>query len=451
LTQSLEKANVHFMDSTSIDFNSGLVAKTQQLFEKADLKGCFKKGDRVAVKVHMGEWGNTAYLRPVLVRVIVDKIKESGGKPFVTDTTTLPYYTIASRQTAEDYLITAAYNGFTEETMGCPIVIADGPFGLDDIYIDFPEGIVLDETYIAKAIAEADAMIAVSHFKGHDWGVYGGSIKNIGVGCVSKRGKTILHMCLHPKVGIKDWEFDGTFCKGKVCEEWTVCQNLCPAEAIEVLEDKLTYDLEKCIGCLACCELVYKCSIRTMPKEWYEYTVIGMADSASAVIKCLGKEKAGFITFGIDISPSCDCGQFADRPIMPNLGVFASKDMVAIDTAALDMTMQMRGIVDSLSEERGALDSGTEKFTLVSSEKNISQWIQINVCDELGVGTKNYDLLLEPVSKEWWKFCFPKYRDLKKPPSYYFRKYFADEPLVPPKGFKWKAKPRISVDQLSKR
>jgi uncharacterized Fe-S center protein len=258
-------------------------------------------------------------------------------------------------------------------------------------------------------------------------------------------------MCLHPKVGIKDWKFDGTLCKGKVCEEWTVCQNLCPAEAIEVLEDKLTYDTDKCIGCLGCCELVYKCSIRTMPKKWYEYTVIGMADSASAVIKYLGKENAGFITFGIDISPSCDCVPSAGRPIMPNLGVFASKDMVAIDTAALDMTMQMRGAVDSLSEEKGALDSGTEKFSLVSSEKNISQWIQINVCDELGVGTKNYDLILEPISKEWWQFCFPKYRDLKKPPTYYFRKYFAEEPLVPPKGFKWKDKPRLSVDKLSKR
>jgi uncharacterized Fe-S center protein len=399
----------------------------------------------------MGEWGNTSYIRPIFVRAIVDKVKEFGGEPFVTDTTTLPYLRVSGRQTARDYLMTAASNGFTKESMGCPIVIADGRIGLDDYHLDFPQGVILEETYIAKGIAEADAMIVVSHFKGHGWGVYGGAIKNVGVGCVSKRGKVILHLLLHPKAGLKTWEFDGSKCIGEVCEEWMICQQICPAGAINILKDRLTWIPSRCIGCFGCVELAGKCCIRKISSEFYEYTVIAMADSASAVLNYLGKENIGFVNIGMDLSPLCDCASWSDLPIMPNLGIFASKDMVAVDTATLDMTMQLKGAPYSLSEEKAAMEPGTEKFTLVSSENNLSQWMQINVCEELGVGTKNYELIVEPIAPDWWRYCFPKYKYPKKPPGHYFRKYFAKEPLVPLGGFKWKEQPRLPLDRLSKR
>ena len=138
---------------------------------------------KVAIKLHMGEFNNTAYLRPVYVRGLVEKIKSLGGDPMVVDTTTLPYWPFTSRSTALDYLNTVARNGFTQAALGCPIVIADGYIGTDDVKIDLPEGFILKEQYIGTGIALADSMIALTHFKGHPMGTYGGALKNIGVGC----------------------------------------------------------------------------------------------------------------------------------------------------------------------------------------------------------------------------------------------------------------------------
>ena len=176
-------------------------------------------GDSVAVKCHMGEWYNSAYLRPILVRVVVDRVKEHGGIPFVTDTTTAPYYFYGSRSTAQFHLETAAANGFTAESMGCPIVISDGTYGTEDIRVEIPDGILLKEGYMAKGVADADAMIVVSHFKGHGSGVYGGSIKNVAIGCSSKRRKLNVHLTTHPEVGWKTWSFEGENCAGKECPE----------------------------------------------------------------------------------------------------------------------------------------------------------------------------------------------------------------------------------------
>ncbi len=182
-------SKVYFMDDRYAGLPSSLPAKAQQLFDEANLDGCFEPGDSVAVKCHMGEWYNSAYLRPILIRAVADRVKENGGQPFVVETTTAPYYHYCSRSTAQFHLETAAANGFTPQSMGCPIIIADGTYGTEDVRVDIPDGILLKEGFMAKAIADADAMIVVSHFKGHGSGVYGGSIKNVAIGCSSKRGK----------------------------------------------------------------------------------------------------------------------------------------------------------------------------------------------------------------------------------------------------------------------
>ena len=171
-------AEVFFMDDRSTNIQTGLVPKMLTVFKAAGLNTIIEKGDLVAVKLHMGEWNTTSYIRPVYARAICDKIKELGGRPFITDTTTLPYYPYASRTTAYDHLITAERNGFSSATMKCPIIIADGFFGNDDIRIDLPEGNYLKEQYIGAAIGNADAMIVLTHFKGHPLGVFGGSIKS---------------------------------------------------------------------------------------------------------------------------------------------------------------------------------------------------------------------------------------------------------------------------------
>ncbi|MES0326466.1 MAG: DUF362 domain-containing protein, partial [Candidatus Bathyarchaeia archaeon] len=152
------KSKVYFMDDRYSGAQSSIPAKAQQLFDEAMLSECFDPGDLVAIKCHMGEWNNSAYLRPILIRIIVDKIKEHGGRPFVTDTTTAPYYFYGTRSTAELHLETAARNGFTSQSMGCPIIISDGLYGTDDVKVDIPGGLILKEGYLAKGIAEADSM-----------------------------------------------------------------------------------------------------------------------------------------------------------------------------------------------------------------------------------------------------------------------------------------------------
>ncbi|HMK64859.1 MAG TPA: DUF362 domain-containing protein [Thermodesulfobacteriota bacterium] len=180
-------SKVYFMDDRSSSIETSLVAKMLTLFDAAGFGEMIQPGSVTAIKLHMGEFNNTAYLRPVYVRALVEKVKSLGGNPMVVDTTTLPYWPFTSRSTALDYLNTVARNGFTQSALGCPIVIADGYIGTDDVRIDLPEGFILKEQYIGTGIALADCMIALTHFKGHPMGTYGGALKNIGVGCASKR------------------------------------------------------------------------------------------------------------------------------------------------------------------------------------------------------------------------------------------------------------------------
>ena len=178
-----------------------LRSQTGTLFDAAGFDKLIKPGDLVAIKIHCGEWNNTAYLRPVYARTIVDKIKELGGRPFVTDTCTMTYSPYSSRSIGPDLMATAERNGFNSGTLGVPFLPADGFAGTDDVRIPLPEGYILQEAFIAKAIALADVLIVLTHFKGHPMGVIGGSIKNLGIGCQSKRGKFNVHMGRHPEYG----------------------------------------------------------------------------------------------------------------------------------------------------------------------------------------------------------------------------------------------------------
>jgi len=246
-------AKVYFVnDRATLAMNTSIIAKGQWLFEKAGLNECFEKDDSVAIKTHMGEYYNTGYLRPSIVRGIVEKVKEYGGRPFVTDTTTMFLGAFWGRTTARDYLETAARNGFTQASMGCPIIIADGEMGLDDVKVDVPNGIILKEAFVAQGIANADALIALTHFKGHDLSVYGGAIKNIGVGCSSKRGKMNVHLTNHPKYGIRSWAYSPEACKGEKCPKVETCRVLCPMEAYKITEDGIVWDKDRCIGCFGC-------------------------------------------------------------------------------------------------------------------------------------------------------------------------------------------------------
>jgi len=426
-----EKANVYFLNARASHMNESLLVKMMAVADAAGIEDLVEQGDIVGIKLHMGEWNNTAYIRPVYVRQLVDKIKELGGRPFVTDCTCLPYTPYASRTTALDYRLTAERNGFTTGALGAPVIIADGWLGNDDVRIDLPEGIILKEQYVGAGIAHCDALIVLTHFKGHPMGTFGGAIKNIGVGCASKRGKLNLHLGRHPKYGAAAGEYYPSMCQGKDCSKWEQCVGSCPVEALEIRNNKMYWHKERCIGCwghifASMCPVFLGMNLR----DGLEASGAAIADSALATVKAIGREKMLYINLAIDITPWCDCVAWSDTQIVSDIGVFASRDIVAIDKACLDLAKAAPGMKDSMAEVKGALDSGVVKFASCGSILSVSENIQINAGTFNGMGTQKYRL---KVAK---KIPDLRYNLIQKPIGVPLRKALKTQWLIPEDGFK---------------
>lgn len=411
-------------DGRSHSAATGLVPQMLTVFEAAQFGAMISPGDAVAIKLHCGEWNNTAYLRPVYARALADHIKSLGGRPFVCDTTTLTYSTMSSRATALDLLTTAERNGYTSGTLGCPFIVADGYNGTDDVRVPLPEGFILKEAYVAKAIALADVLITLTHFKGHPLGVVGGSIKNLGIGAQSKRGKSNVHMGGHPRYGFgAATEFHPERCKGRAgCPNWEVCENCCPYGLFHVTEDSIEWDRDRCANCLGHLGATVGCGVCDMPKTTFQASNAAMADACLAVVKTVGRQKVGFINMAIDISPACDCVGFADMPIVPNLGVFASSDPVALDRATLDKATESPGMPGSAAEDYGADWPGAHKFTSASAVNvpDLSEEIQIRTGALNGLGSTTYRMIeVGPMAdRRVWQFPDRRLSRIKYSPLY---------------------------------
>jgi hypothetical protein len=420
---------VYFMNDRSASMETSLVSKMLTVFDAADLGSLIKPGDVVAIKLHCGEYNNTAYLRPVYARALADKVKALGGRPFVCDTTTLPYAQYASRATALDIMLTAERNGLNSGTLGCPFICADGYLGTDDTRIDLPEGVVLKEAYIAKAIALADVLIALTHFKGHGGGVYGGAVKNLGIGAQSKRGKLNVHQSMSP-VGMNARAFYPHLCNGTDCPSWERCDNACPYGYLRITDHTISFDADNCVGCTACSSVV-SCGVLEPPMERNDTGTAAIADGALGAVKAVGRDKCGFINLAIDIAPSCDCVGFSDRSMLPNLGVFASKDPVAIDKACLDMATATAAIPGSRAEEAGVAAPGVPKFAASSCRFGSSEFLQINAAKRNGLGTDEYDLVeVPPAAAGQFVFHWDP-----RPVGVRLRRVFERERVAPTTGF----------------
>ena len=400
---------VYYMDARSGSPQTSMVAKLVTVFEAAGFDSLIKPGDVVAIKLHCGEWNNTAYLRPVYARTLVDKIKALGGRPFVCDTTTQTYSPTSSRSTGLDLLVTAERNGYNSATMGCPFICADGFMGMDDYRVDLPEGYILKEAYIAQAIAAADVLIALTHFKGHAIGVIGGALKNLGIGAQSKRGKFNVHMGGHPKYGLgASSTFHPENCKGRKGDEnWWELEECCPFGLIHVTEDSIEWERGKCTSCLGCLILMLSRGILELSEENFQATNAAIADACLATVKTVGPGKVAFINLAIDISRWCDCAGWADVPILPHLGVFASYDPVAIDKACLDKVVETAGVQGSTADEMEVLDAGKRKFETCSPLlAGLSEETQLNTGEIIGLGTRQYELV-QVAEKKMEDFAFP--------------------------------------------
>ena len=366
----MAKSKVYFTDM-HVTFDEPLPAKLKRLMRLAGFENIDFKEKFVAVKIHFGEPGNLAFLRPNYARVVCDYVKELGGKPFLTDCNTLY---VGGRKNALDHLDSAYQNGFNPLVTGVHSIIADGLRGLDEHLVPVEGGDYVKEAKIGAAIMDADIVISLAHFKGHEAAGFGGAIKNLGMGSGSRAGKMEMHNSGKPHV-------EQEHCVG--CGR---CMRICAHGAPHITNGKASIDQSKCVGCGRC---IGACPTDAVQHNWDEANDIlsrKMAEYTKAVIH----NRPNFnINMVIDVSPYCDCHAENDIPIVPDVGMFASFDPVAIDMACADAVNRQPAIDGSLLA--GSVHSHHDHFTDVFPD---TCWIAaLEQGEKIGIGTMDYELV----------------------------------------------------------
>lgn len=353
-----------------------LLTKLQRLIKTSGIADIDFEDKYVAIKMHFGEPGNLAFLRPNYAKAVADVVKELGGKPFLTDCNTLY---VGGRKNALDHLDSANLNGFNTITTGCQILIADGLKGTDEALVPVEGGTYVKEAKIGRAIMDADVVISLNHFKGHEATGFGGALKNLGMGCGSRAGKMEMHSAGKPHV-------DQDLCIG--CQ---MCEKICAHDAPSFKDKKATIDHDKCVGCGRCIGVCPKDAILAASDESNDILNCKIAEYTKAVID--GRPNF-HISLVIDVSPYCDCHGENDAAIVPNVGMFASFDPVALDVACADAVNAQPVIANSklgdCSEEERACQHH-DHFHSIFPETNWESAIEHGV--KIGIGNKEYELI----------------------------------------------------------
>jgi uncharacterized Fe-S center protein len=365
------KSPVFFTGLRAHSDHDSTTLKIQRLFDRAGFSDVVAPHDRTALKLHFGEQGNDGFISPVYVRQVADKVKACGALPFLTDTNTLY---AGSRSNAVDHITTAILHGFDYAVTGAPVIIADGLFGRNVRKVRIDKKHFRTVT-IAGDIALADSMIVLTHFKGHIVAGFGGAIKNLAMGCAPPVGKREQHNA-HP------------FVIAENCIGCGRCTQVCPKSAITVKKKKSIIDNNLCIGCFEC---MHTCPSRAIDIDWETEIpdfMERMVEYAHGAVKNK-RGKAGYMNFLIHITPDCDCFPFSDAPIVPDIGILASLDPVAIDSASYDLVNRQEGFTDSLLEAHH--QKGADKFRGVHAQTDGER--QLEYAEEIGMGTRNYHLI----------------------------------------------------------
>ena len=374
----MEKAKVYFTDFRTRAFGDGLPAKLKKLIRAAGVGQIDMDGKFVAIKLHFGELGNISYLRPNYARAVADVVKELGGKPFLTDCNTM--YP-GSRKNALEHLECAWENGFTPLTVGCPILIGDGLKGTDDIAVPVVGGEYVKEAKIGRAIMDADVFISLTHFKGHEMTGFGGAIKNIGMGCGSRAGKTEQHSSGKPSI-------DPELCRG--CRR---CQRECANGGLVFDEGakKMHVDHDHCVGCGRCLGACNFDAISFDDDNANEVLNCRMAEYAKAVVD---GRPSFHISLVVDVSPNCDCHCENDAPILPNIGMFASFDPLALDQACVDACLAAQPMPNSQLADNLAKPGFQDLHDHFTNSRPESEWRScLAHAEKIGLGSRQYELV----------------------------------------------------------
>lgn len=372
----MEKSKVYYTDLRAGN-NNNLQQKLTRLIKKAGIGNIDFTDKYVAVKIHFGEPGNLAYLRPNYARTVADVIKELGGKPFLTDCNTLY---VGGRKNALDHIESAYINGFNPYSTGCHILIADGLKGTDDVWVPVEGGEYVKEAKIGRAIMDADIFITLNHFKGHEATGFGGALKNIGMGCGSRAGKMEMHSAGKPYVA------------QDLCVGCGACTKICAHGAAIVTDKKASIDHSKCVGCGRCIGVCPKDAVKPAQDEANDILNCKIAEYSKAVID--GRPNF-HISLVIDVSPNCDCHAENDLPIVPDVGMFASFDPVALDIACADAVNAQPVIHGSVLDEHRHENAEEAKhhdhFHMSHPETNWRSCIEH--AKKIGIGNDEYELI----------------------------------------------------------
>ena len=374
----MEKSKDYYTDFHTVAFGDSLPVKLKKLIKKAGIEKLDMDGKFVAIKIHFGELGNISYLRPNYAKAVVDVVKEMGGKPFLTDCNTMyPGH----RKNAIEHLYTAWENGFTPLSAGCPIIIGDGLKGTDDIEVPVEGGVLVKKAKIGRAVMDADIFISLTHFKGHETTGFGGTIKNIGMGCGSRAGKCEQHSGGQPTINAKK-------CRG--CQK---CAKECANEGLKFNLDKKKMEVNyaKCVGCGRCLGACNFDAISFNDDSAVKDLNAKMAEYTKAVID--GRPNF-HISLIVDVSPNCDCHGENDVPILPNIGMFCSFDPLALDQACVDACLKCDPIPGSQLAKRLADPTHEDKHDHFSNSSPESEWrTQLDHAAKIGLGSREYELI----------------------------------------------------------
>lgn len=310
----------------------------------AELRKIFSSGDRVVIKLHMGERGNPYYLKPNRVQPIIDTLRLIGAKPVLFDTPTLYH---GERATPEKYLRTAAEHGYKEAIIGCPVIISDDAIKVKTKHLDVG---------VSKVIAECDGLVVASHVKGHSCCGFGGAIKNLGMGAVDKKTKEKIHTYSRPLLN------------SERCISCGQCESVCPDGAIKLENGLPVFNYSNCWGCDQC---VVKCEGQALAPKYVSFDE-ALSESASAVLSLVRKKF--FVNYLINISELCDCLSNPGKILVDDIGVVLGADIVSVDKASNDL------IIEKI---------GYDIFEKVHSK---SSSVHINAGAKLGMGGMDYEL-----------------------------------------------------------
>ena len=371
----MERAAVYFTDFRMKN-GQNHQTKLRKLMKAAGMDKIDFQGKYVAIKIHFGELGNLAFLRPNFARYVADYVKELGGYPFLTYCNTLY---VGSRKNALDHLDTALLNGFSPYATGCQILIADGLKGTDDVEVPVVGGTLCKTAKIGRAIMDADIVISLNHFKGHEMAGFGGALKNLGMGSGSRAGKMEMHSAGKP---IVDQE---------KCIGCGACKKICAHDGPQIENGKCTIDYDKCVGCGRCIGVCPKDAVEAAQDETFENLNGKIAEYAKAVVDGRPNFHINIVS---QVSPNCYCHAENDAAIVPDVGMFASFDPVALDQACADACQAQPVIGGSLLDERMRASGFVDRGDIFTNTTPESEWKScLEHAEKIGLGTRSYELI----------------------------------------------------------